>query len=685
MAFGGKLGRLPLGRFKLGDLALAPPAQTLAPSFISSNTAVNPLGLVGTVTVPFITSSTAVTAPDIVSPYVFPSFISSSTAVYDPTLTLTTLFVPFIGSNTNVYPPVVQPDHLDVPFISSNTACYTPTVTTTTGDLHVPFLVGTTLVYPPYVQSDTINLGFIASATTVFAPIVQSDTIQLGFISSTTSFFGPVVQPDFFDAPFISSTTRFYPPYVQPDFIDLPFIVTHTNVRSINAVWQETTGPGNGGELFNIELAPLTSPVTATLGGNITSGSTSLTLTGYAGLPTGNQFLVLIDDEYLLLSSSGGGAFHIEQHGMSNTTPASHTAGASVVWTDTYDMAIPVLQDLSHLYTDDYEAWLVVFDSSQAYLGSDRYPTYVQKILGVFTGGTGITGDNKIDGPQISASHAPATVGDTCPVGITIPARVTTDITVGDSVVVRYKNTEASNLVVGSRAVAVQSWYGFIRLTDADVVANNNPVAHSIDGTTDGEFHAESFVTATLDGDVRVFTYGPPKYSHKGWPIAALAVRQGKKRIPLWTSPTWHNFNYVYSGFDTDATFVQILINRNDVVYTGSLDPEVALPGPQDITGPDATWDDPDDYYSATAWYVGIFGTAEAPALIGGPVITGVPTAPPPVPIPVLPHGGGGGVTGGGGGYTPPVVLPEGGSGGNIPPPSPTPVTFTGVFFEGVI
>lgn len=309
--------------------------------------------------------------------------------------------------------------------------------------------------------------------------------------------------------------------------------------------------------------------------------------------------------------------------------------------------------------------WIITFDSSQAYLAGNRYSTHVAELLGVFPAGDGQTG-NKMDAAQPVAEHNPQTSTENCPVGIGTPSRIEDDIVIGDVALCRYSNIEASILTLGPRSAALQAWYGLQRRSDANAdVTFTDPNGHVVDGSTEDEFFEQAFVTVTLDGDERVFTYGPPKFSNKGWPIAALAVRQGTFEIPLWTSPDWHNFGFVYSGFCDDCTFVQVLINRNDILY--GAEPSVALPGPQDIDGPNASWNHTSGYYTSTAWYVGIFQGAY---ILSGPVFNGPPGegTPPPNIVPSVPPGSSSPPGG------PPGVPPdpglEGGSGGGILPPT---------------
>lgn len=122
----------------------------------------------------------------------------------------------------------------------------------------------------------------------------------------------------------------------------------------------------------------------------------------------------------------------------------------------------------------------------------------------------------------------------------------------------------------------------------------------------------------------------------------------------------------MYSGFSTDATYVQVLINAN------GFDPNhpelgIELPGPQDIDGPNATWDD-GTYHTSVAWGVFLFKPNATTLLLGPPVNPpppGDPQPPSDTIIPVVPPQPGGGST-----VTPPVAIPAGGSGGNIYPPT---------------
>lgn len=434
------------------------------------------------------------------------------------------------------------------------------------------------------------------------------------------------------------------------------------------------TGPGNGGEAFRIKLAPNGTIETATLATSITPATGTLVLTSDGTLPATGLFCLTVEDEVLCVRKVSAGLYRITHRALSNTVAAAHTAGVTVSWNDTYDMAIESQVNVSaDVFWDDdlttYPGWIFAFDSSQAYLSGDLYPAHVSQLLGVFTAGTGQTG-NRLDGPALSAISVPEGVSDNCPAGVTIPARIVDDVVAGDVGLCRFVNNEASVLELGDRSVGLQAWYGFKRVDDSDVDTTfedpPDPDDHIVDtGAVHAEFFETAFVTVTLPGDDRTFTYGPPKFSEKGWPLAVLAVRQDDRRVPYWTSPTWHDFSFIYSGFHSGATFVQVLINRNGIVY-GPI-PSVTLPGSQDIDGPDVTWDQTDGYYTSTAWGVYIFAGTY---LLAGPILNPpAGTQPDPTIVPTVnPPGtpGGPGTVG-----DPDETLVEGGSGGGFEPPGP--------------
>lgn len=430
----------------------------------------------------------------------------------------------------------------------------------------------------------------------------------------------------------------------------------------------EGVGPGNGGEQWLLQLNSNGDSETATLTAGLGTGAGSaLHLSGDSGLPTSGTFPLRIDDEVITVRKTGAGTYGVSRRGLSNTVPAAHSAGATATWDDTYLMAVEAafgMFEVVDIEGDNVGGWLIVFDASQAYIGTARYPMHVAELVGVFPPGDGTTG-SRLDGAQPSAVHTPTGLSNDAPSALTVPARLDEDILAGDVAVCRYTNPEASIMVLGPRAVAIQGWYGFGRRDASNTdVTLTDPEGTVVDGTIHDEFFEQEFITVTLPGDDRTFTYGSPRYSNKGWPIAALSIRQGKRRVPLWTSPTWHDFNYVYTGFHADATFVQVLVNRNG--FHAPPLAEVALPHPDDIDGPDATWDSTEGYYTSTSWYVAI---AEADVIAIGPTLNGPPIPPTPVnpPIPVVPGNPPGG--GSGGPVEPPADDWEGGSGGDIDPP----------------
>ncbi len=567
---------------------------------------------------------------------------------------------------------ITTPPRVDVPFIASTTTVHAPALI---GNISVPFISSVTAVYTPALVG-TVDVPFIASTTTVYALTLVGDV----------------------DVPFISSNTVVYTPTLTgtTNEVDVPFISSVTRVFGVFSLFTDDAGagPGNGGEQFGLRLNANGAVETATLAANITAAGTLLELTGDSGLPTTRAFVVTIDTEVLYVAQITLGSYRVRGRGMSNTTAASHTAGANVTWNDTYDLAIVSTNKIDASFTADitgsgsttYSGWLICFDSTQAFLGADRYPMHVTSVEGVFDAGTGTASSSRCDQAQPNAICTPTGISDDCPAALSNPSRIATDIAVGDVAVVRYTNPEATVLDLASRSAALQSWFGMKRVDDTDHdVTLTDPNGHVVDtdpavgdftGSVNGEWHNPlgpgigpdtgeptshdvPYTSVTLPGTDRFFTYGPPHYNERGWPICCLAVRQGARRVPHWGSWDWRNFNYIYSGFGPDDTYAQLVINRNGIVF-GSV-PEVDLPGPQDIDGPDAVWDD-GSYYFGASWYVTLYGT---PYLVAGPGIGGggpggggdpgvVPgvTFPPSVP-PVI--------------TVPPIV--EGGGGGDIPPP----------------
>jgi len=574
-------------------------------------------------------------------------------------------------------------------------------------EVDVPYIGSVTQAYAPALAAN-IPVPFISSVTQLYTP--QLPEIDPSFISSVTAVY-PLDVEGYVAVPFISSVTQLYTPQLPQ--IEVPFIASATRVYGIFSVFNPNwtgVGPGNGGETFPIRLAPNGVTETATLAADLSPDDLLVQLTGDGGFPTAQPFVATIAAEVLYLYPLGSGNYSVRKRAMSNTHAAAHTAGATVSWGDSYELAIAAGSDVAHAFTADinstgsfiYDGWLICFDSTQAYLAGSRYPMHVTEVLGVFDAGAGSTGPNRCDAAQPNAIATPTGVSDHCPAALSNPALITTDILAGDVAIVRYTNPEATTLDLGPRSAALQSWFGLKRVnsTDTDVTLTD-PAGYVIDtipsGADPGPFtgsvndapaeplplatgiapdasdaagtpiptpHPVPWLSTTLPGVDRYFTYGSPHYSEKGWPICCLAVRQGNRRIPFWQSWDWHNYAYVYAGFGTDDTFCQLLINRNGIVFDSV--PAVDLPGPQDVDGPDVVWDDA-TYYFAASWYVALFGT---PYLVFGPSIGGTVT-----PGPGGPAGGGfapGVSFPAGPGGPPTITVPgvEGGSGGAITPPS---------------
>lgn len=552
--------------------------------------------------------------------------------------------------------------------------------------------------------STGLHLGFIASRTTVYTPTLPIDA---PFIGSVTVVHPPSL-PAELSAPFIGSTTVVYPPDVPE--VRVPFIPSATHVFGAWSLFDPNrtySGPGNGGESFLIRLAANGVTETATLAADISATDTALTLTGDGSFPSSEPFVATIDSEVIYLVQVAPGSYRIRGRAVSNTGAAAHTAGATVSWGDSYDLALVASSDIARSFTadvngtgtDTYPGWLICFDSTQAYLSGSRYPMHVTSLLGVFDSGAGSGGTNRCDAAQPNAIATTAAASDDCPAALANPSRISSDILTGDVALVRYTNPEATVLDIGSRAVAIQSWFGLKRVdaTDHDVtftdpngiVVDTTGAEGTFTGSVNGEWgepvplvtgiapdasdaagapistpNPEPFTTVTLPGVDRKMTYGSGGggYDEKGWPICCLAVRQGNRRVPFWQSWDWRDYAYVYTGFGVDDTFAQLLINRNGVVFDSV--PSVELPGPQDIDGPDAVWDDA-TYFVGASWYVAIFST---PYLVFGPSIGGE----------LSPGtGGGGGFApgvsypggiGGGPVFTVPTTTIEGGSGGDISP-----------------
>ncbi len=540
-------------------------------------------------------------------------------------------------------------------------------------------------------RADVRNMDFIASVTAIYTPALVGQ-IQPPFIGSTTVVYTPILSGGDLLVPFISSNTVVYAPSLS---LAVPFIPSHTHVWPPMSLFDPNKtygGPGNGGESFALRLNANGVTDTATLAASLGVGISTMTLTGDSAFPVGKNHIVTIDSEQILVFNRGGGSYSIHGRGMGNTTAATHTAGATVSWGDSYDQAIVAASDIAHEFTAainstpsfTYPGWLICFDSSQAYLSGARYPFHVTSVLGVFDTGAGVSGSNRTDGAQPNAICAPATTSDYCPAALSNPARIASDIATGDVAVVRYTNPEATVLDLGPRAVTLQSWFGLMRVSTSNVdvtltdpngiVVDTTGTYDTFTGSVNGVFaeplplqigiapdasDAAGFAvptpgtvpweTVTLPGIDRFFTFGSGGggYNRAGWPMCCIAVRQGNRRVPFWQSWDWRDYSYVYTGFGTDAVFAQLLINRNGIVFDSV--PVVELPGPQDIPGPDAVWDD-DTYFVGCSWYVVLFN---GPYIVFGPTIGGVI---------------GGGSIGGAGGFAPGVTFSGGGPIITVPP-----------------
>jgi hypothetical protein len=446
-------------------------------------------------------------------------------------------------------------------------------------------------------------------------------------------------------------------------------------------------GPGNGGEVTLVQLAPAGTRVTHSLAANINASSGAIELDSVVGLPDGS-FVIKIDDEVIYVSYISGNVLAGLARGVSGTTPASHGVHSLAYWDDVYDMSVTsqygiacaiINEVLGAFFTQP--GYIIPVDCSQAYKpNGNRYATHVSEILGVWSPGDVINDTtSKLDHaqPNIVASVTGAT--DLCPVAMTIPARIRSDILVGDFVLLRYRNTEPYILTLGPRSCVIQSWYEFRRVDTSNHdltvispvdghVVSSDPDGEIVDGATAANFVSSGpqLITALLPGNERFFTFGSPGYSDTAWVIAGLAIRQGYKRIPLWTSPNWHNFSWIYCGFGEDCNFVQLLCDRNSDL---GLDPYHLvghMPGPGDFYGPNVTWEEnPDyDYYTSTAWMVVIKGFEDTPFIFGpafaGDYVSRVSNGG-PTDVTIYPPQGG--IT-----ELPPGF--EGGSGGNIDQPT---------------
>jgi hypothetical protein len=538
---------------------------------------------------------------------------------------------------------------------------------------------------------------------------VTITAFAVSFITSVTVVYPPALVGQQ-AVPFIASVTAVYAPTLVhgANEVDVPFISSKTRVYRLFSLFNPDLtfgGPGNGGESFLIRLAPNGTSETATLTTPLAATGNILNVTGDGGFPTDKPFMVTIDAEVMLVFQIAPGNYHVRLRAASNTSASSHTAGTSVVWGDSYDMAITAGFAIANSFTADinstgtftYPGWLICFDSSQGYnAAGDRYPMHVAQMLGVFDAGAGSSGTSRCDGAQPSAIHTANGVSDDCPAALTNPARIATDINVGDVAVLRYTNPEAYVIDLGGRSTSLESWFGLKRVDLADhdvtftdpngIVIDTTGTYDTFTGSVNGEWanpvplvtgiapdasdtagfpiptpNPVAWTTVTMPASSRHFTR--TAIGEKGWPMCCLAVRQGNRRVPYWQSWDWHNYAYVYDGFGTDCTYCQILINRNGIIF-GSV-PVVNFPNDDDVDGPDAVWDD-GTYDFGASWFVALFNT---PYIVAGPGIGGSAV--------VIGGGAGGPVptVGFGGGPTPggPVVVTppnvEGGAGGGIEQP----------------
>lgn len=73
---------------------------------------------------------------------------------------------------------------------------------------------------------------------------------------------------------------------------------------------------------------------TTTVTGGLTSTATTLTVAGYSGFPTAPEFRVTIDGEVLIVTAGAGTTTWTVERGGDGTSPAVHTAGATVTLTE---------------------------------------------------------------------------------------------------------------------------------------------------------------------------------------------------------------------------------------------------------------------------------------------------------------------------------------------------------------
>lgn len=460
-----------------------------------------------------------------------------------------------------------------------------------------------------------------------------------------------------------------------------------TNVPSISDRFINNvlypTGPGTGGEIAALRLAPSGVEVAVQLTADVSASASTLSVTSTADLPDEGGFIVFLDGEEIFVGAVNPNELVGCRRGMGNTRPVVHVAGVSARWTDTYNMTIvsavsiaptaTAPTTLDPLYGTTFHCFVVALDCTQGYNeDGDRYATHVRSCVGIFPPreGNSDLSLSKTDGPQPSSISAVDGLSDRVPVGLTVPARLRDTVDAGDVMVLRYKNVEDYVVILGPRCALGQTWYGVIRVSDLNAnVTLTDPNGHSTDGTASQTYpDSDPVIAVTMPASSRHFTrsaVGDP-----GVLMSGLVVRNGNRRVPLWTSPNWHDFSWIFNGFGTDRNFIQCVARRKNV----------DLPSDSALTGPNATWDDP-TYETSVAWHVVLVGYT-ADAVIAGPPLNGNP---PPNPPPEVIFVGGGGSTGGGGGFSPwepPVDPDEGGAGGNIDQGSPTPGVFLEITFD---
>lgn len=100
----------------------------------------------------------------------------------------------------------------------------------------------------------------------------------------------------------------------------------------------------------------------------ITAGQTSILVSSAAGFPTTGQFRILIDNEWMLVTSVAGSTFTV-QRGVEGSTAASHGAGSLVVHTLTAGAIAAVLAaQVGELSLTAQAAPLTLTNQNQFYL-----------------------------------------------------------------------------------------------------------------------------------------------------------------------------------------------------------------------------------------------------------------------------------------------------------------------------